>query len=470
MIILQWSVLLLLSLEIRNVRSSYFNICLPFKSCEVSVDIKPQDEKAPDFNPLYLVGKSGSYELAIPRVTDNDDSTVVRVFFPNKKKLIYACPKNIKTHLRDKVNPELSQQKDITMPSKPEELINEHCNQKVEPIVKTLKTLCSGSESSDDADKFFLYEVGFKVFVRYDSKMSLIFKFITRSQDKEQRTVETWHPLYKTCHNPKTRASLYTIHTLHGGSVGSKKPSFTGNFRDVSNIDGTEETIDTKSISLDDIYTQTSVQELFGNMFDNRTKESKYANKDFLAKGHLVPDADMAFIPWKYATYLFLNAVPMWQYLNNSSWKSIETQIRKHVNQSNQKFTIYTGTHKILSYKGQSIFLGGENSDILPVPLFLWKVVHDEQKNEAIAFIVVNDPYTTLEEKDFLCPPNDKGQEICSEYKWYVYSNKQDDNNPSKRKIAHCCTVKELHEKVPHAPDLSNAKILQFDFKNVDKR
>lgn len=56
-----------------------------------------------------------------------------------------------------------------------------------------------------------------------------------------------------------------------------------------------------------------------------------YVNEvnDYLARGHLVPDADMIFIPWKNATYVYANVVPMWQYLNNGVWKSVENQIRK---------------------------------------------------------------------------------------------------------------------------------------------
>ena len=54
---------------------------------------------------------------------------------------------------------------------------------------------------------------------------------------------------------------------------------------------------------------------------------------------------------------------------------------------------VYTGTYGVLEYPdtssvNQKIYLYTDNSETwIPVPQYFWKVVHDVENNEAIAFV-----------------------------------------------------------------------------------
>ena len=61
---------------------------------------------------------------------------------------------------------------------------------------------------------------------------------------------------------------------------------------------------------------------------------------------------------------------------------------------------VFTGTYGILQYNDtsstrQDIFLYIQDSnEWIPAPQYYWKVVHNKETNEAVAFIGVNDPHT----------------------------------------------------------------------------
>ena len=67
---------------------------------------------------------------------------------------------------------------------------------------------------------------------------------------------------------------------------------------------------------------------------------------------------------------------------------------------SNGNIKIWSGTYGILSYPDNNgndvaiyLYLDGEKRHI-PAPKFYWKVLMDEKKDEAVAFIGLNDPHS----------------------------------------------------------------------------
>ncbi len=44
--------------------------------------------------------------------------------------------------------------------------------------------------------------------------------------------------------------------------------------------------------------------------------------KDYMARGHLAPDADFVYESFQDATYYYFNAAPQWQSINNGNWKA----------------------------------------------------------------------------------------------------------------------------------------------------
>ena len=55
---------------------------------------------------------------------------------------------------------------------------------------------------------------------------------------------------------------------------------------------------------------------------------------------------------------------------------------------------VYTGTYGTLQYFNHDMFLYGQDGHLwLQVPLYFWKVVHNPEENEAVAFVGVNNPH-----------------------------------------------------------------------------
>ena len=49
---------------------------------------------------------------------------------------------------------------------------------------------------------------------------------------------------------------------------------------------------------------------------------------NYLAKGHLSPDAGFVYNVMQDATYYFLNVAPQFQSFNNGNWRSLEYAVR----------------------------------------------------------------------------------------------------------------------------------------------
>ncbi len=51
---------------------------------------------------------------------------------------------------------------------------------------------------------------------------------------------------------------------------------------------------------------------------------------DYLARGHLSPDAAFVYDAFQEATYYFINVAPQFQSFNNGNWKALEGRVRSY--------------------------------------------------------------------------------------------------------------------------------------------
>ena len=104
---------------------------------------------------------------------------------------------------------------------------------------------------------------------------------------------------------------------------------------------------------------------------------------------------------------------------------------------------VYQGTLDILKYKEAR---GGETEIYLdhagvriPVPLYFWKVIHDPGKQEAVAFLGINNPYEH-DMSQLLC------ENICHQLTWVNW-----------RGLMACCRAQDLFEAANDtAPNLAD--------------
>ena len=163
-------------------------------------------------------------------------------------------------------------------------------------------------------------------------------------------------------------------------------------------------------------------------------------NCSFVSRGHLSPRADFIFEEWQDATFLYINAVPQFQKFNAGNWASMEEKVRDLASKLKRNLLIQTGTFAFAKsgVNSQNLHLGNKSNE-MPVPLFLWKVVHDPVSNAAIVFVSLNF-YT--EPSQSLCPQNESN--LCENSRWDFPKR----NRISKGKL-YCCTYQSLKEKIP---------------------
>lgn len=247
---------------------------------------------------------------------------------------------------------------------------------------------------------------------------------------------------YSVCHDKTREHTYFTNHTLIGSALNardrdSSRPSFKEGGRGFYS-----------STSANKAYTMKGQrQNLPGNLGS--------LEGDFLAKGHLAPDADFIYGEWQDATYYYVNAAPQWQAFNNGNWKAVESAVRRLAEGKKRSFSVYTGTHGNLEHEGQPLALG--HSGQIQVPLFFWKLVHDPVENEAVAFVGVNKPYLSLEENTdddlvparlHLCPYD--GMLMCEAALW---TQDRSWKRPEKG-LVYCCSYSGLKRTLPWIVDL----------------
>lgn len=78
----------------------------------------------------------------------------------------------------------------------------------------------------------------------------------------------------------------------------------------------------------------------------------------------------------------------------------------------------------------------------LPVPKYFWKVVHDPSKDEAAAFLGLNDVHSE-DVVTYLC------ENRCQDLTWIHFEVEEEDHGHLT-----CCSAEDLKKLIPDAPDL----------------
>ena len=171
----------------------------------------------------------------------------------------------------------------------------------------------------------------------------------------------------------------------------------------------------------------------------------------YFAKGHLVPELDFIFEAEQDSTFYFINVAPQFREFSKGNWNGLEMYIRTYADRVQRDIKVFTGTFETLTFPNEqgneikiSMFIDGN----VPAPLFYWKVVHDPEINQAIAFIGMNNPYAEH-------PP----QELC-ENKCSTSSIASESYCDTTAGYIYCCEVKELKSHIPYLPDLQGVDLL----------
>lgn len=230
------------------------------------------------------------------------------------------------------------------------------------------------------------------------------------------------------CHDREADHTYYTNHTIYGKnidarSIGSRKPGFSesGFYED---------------ISANGAYHRNHQKTLCPN------NQCPY----FYARGHLSPRADFIYKEWQDATYKYVNAVPQYDKFNGGNWANMEDKVREFAAKLGLSLQVQTG-----SYKNDSALL--TQTKQIPVPKFMWKLVHDVQNNKAIVFVGVN---SNKQVDENLCEQDPTT--LCEDYMWSFPNRKK-----VKSGLMYCCKYATFKKKIPWIKDIKTSPgVLKF--------
>lgn len=120
--------------------------------------------------------------------------------------------------------------------------------------------------------------------------------------------------------------------------------------------------------------------------------------------------------------------------------------------------TVVTGTYGIMELEDErkiprKLYLNYQKN-VIPVPLYFWKVVYHPKTKQGISLITSNNPYLAKNTKLPFC------KDICFDKGW-ANANITGEFAIAGKGLTVCCTYSELRKAVPHVPFLEVQDILR---------
>ncbi|XP_050667299.1 uncharacterized protein LOC126967025 [Leptidea sinapis] len=231
----------------------------------------------------------------------------------------------------------------------------------------------------------------------------------------------TFYPLYELCFDHGRLTTLFSKYQLSPGSYYgqiAKRPAFIegGLFGKVS-----------MSRLYKVEHQRSRLRDILGEGMEHRY----ITQQEFLNRGHLAAKADFPMSAEQRGTFHYANAAPQWMRGNAGDWAALEEAVRRRVRARNatRAVAVYTGTFGVCTLADnrgvqRPVYLATDenNNEVVPVPLYLYKIVHDPSDSSATVFISINSPYyneSTLEQLSFC-------QDVCSgdsRFSWLRWRN-----------------------------------------------
>lgn len=259
----------------------------------------------------------------------------------------------------------------------------------------------------------------------------------------------SFHPILDICHDVGTENTFFTRHTLHGGSlkhkhVDNSRPSFK------------EGKLFFKSISANRSYKKRNQKSLFSRLV-GETRSGEIFSDNYLARGHLTPDADFVLKGWQDSTYYYGNVAPQWQSINNGNWRRLENSVRDKAELAAGDLKVVTGTLRVMLLDGDEVWLETkEDKTYIPVPEYFFKIITEEDTRSSLAVVCTNNPQLyRVARSTILCT------DICDQSGW---GQNFQDRRKIEEGVVFCCSPEEFSALVPWAgpSDLREHALLSF--------
>jgi len=247
----------------------------------------------------------------------------------------------------------------------------------------------------------------------------------------------SFHPILHICHDAGTETTFFTNHTLHGAALRHK------------NIDGSrpafkEGKLFFKGISANRSYKKRNQAIVLTGLLGDEEEGAGILASNYLARGHLTPDADFGAKSWQDSTYYYGNVAPQWQSINNGNWKRLEAGLRDKAELTAEQFQVVTGTLGVLELGGEEVWLARKGDhQLIPVPEYFFKLITDARGENSIAVVSSNNPaLRRVTRSTILC------QDICDEAGWdQLFHHRRE----VEEGVVFCCSPEEFSVLAPWA-------------------
>ncbi|KAL0808398.1 hypothetical protein ABMA28_012872 [Loxostege sticticalis] len=241
---------------------------------------------------------------------------------------------------------------------------------------------------------------------------------------------EVFYSLYEACFDPLLVRTVYVRHEILPSSIHFHKDKHRPQFTEGGLFD---------KVKMSKLYALSNQKARINDLLGPNEADKYITKKEFLSRGHLAARADFSLRASQVATFHYVNTAPQWQRGNAGDWAALEEGLKRRIHALGRPVTVYTGTHGVLSFgDGKELYLSTDanNNGIVPVPLYLYKLVYDPKTKKAVVFVTINSSFynSTMTDQLTVC------EDVCErrEFSWLTW---RDDGTTS-----FCCSYEDAEE------------------------
>lgn len=207
-----------------------------------------------------------------------------------------------------------------------------------------------------------------------------------------------------------------------------------------------------KTTKLNNLYKKENQIKRFEKLFGST--QTYLNSKNFLARGHLTPDADFILPYEQLSTYYYANVAPQFQVVNAGNWLRVEALARDVAaayQDDIESYNSYMGVLSLPNVNGESVDICLDEVGTIKAPRFYFKILLHRASDSAIVFVSANNPYINEGKEVEICT------NVCKE------SGLEHAHFPDVTKgYTFCCELKEFKRLVKTLPtDLKASKLLK---------
>ncbi|CAL8135447.1 unnamed protein product [Orchesella dallaii] len=280
----------------------------------------------------------------------------------------------------------------------------------------------------------------------FENATNIEVEFITESSPRKY---------YSMCMDESTSGALYTTSYIDGEGIASGLVESTGNRPDFRGQEF-------YPFAIKQSYKWENAFEHLSDLLGSEDLVNEYfPTQQFrFSRGHLFPNGDALKRFERHSTFYYMNTVPQWQNLNGGNWQIAEHDVRVLAEKLRRTLKVTTGAFGVTTLKDANnndaeIWLARDSTGKLrlPVPRFVWKVVHDPVADSAVAIVQVNNAWVQTN-RDILCT------DLCNNLAWIRSSG----FDTVRKGFTYCCDVAELRKSIPYIPAIKYSGILGAGF------